>query len=96
MLPVAAKDEWHERSTAYICISVRPFGPQTPPHAHPPEKPHRREAKRGGRSKHLSETLGGTVYLLSPTKNNHKQVLFNTGLDEVLQRCRLPIAVITA
>ena len=55
-----------------------------------------REAKRGGRSKHLSETLGGTVYLLSPTKNNHKQVLFNTGLDEVLQRCRLPIAVITA
>lgn len=47
-------------------------------------------------SKHLSTTHRSTVYLFSPAKSNHQQVLFNTSLDEVLQCCRFLIVVITA
>lgn len=47
-------------------------------------------------SKHLNDALRWTVYRLSPTERHHKQVPFNTSLDEVLQCCRFLIAVITA
>lgn len=48
-----------------------------------------REGKSERWSKHFSETQ-------TNKQKNHKQVLFNTSLDEVLQCCRLLIAVITA
>lgn len=76
------------KGALYTCILVCFFGPQSPPHPHPPEKPWReRERARDGVN---------TWVRLKQQQKNHKQVLFNTSLDEVLQCCRLLIAVITA
>lgn len=76
------------KGALYTCILVCFFGPQNPPHPHPPEKPWReRERARDGVN---------TWVRLKQQQKNHEQVLFNTSLDEVLQCCRLLIAVITA